>query len=249
MGGQYSRAMFYLLHRLHWPAVCEVCARWPAQPVCADCYSTFAPLQHRCPACALPMAPGLELCVRCREDDTPRWLARCVARVDYAYPWTDLVARFKFQQQPAWAHQFALWMLQAPEAQTLLRQATLLVPIPSTAERLRERGYNQAWELATALRRHSRSHARTLPDLLLRQPQSQVQHTLSAAERQANAHQSLTLHPGHRRALQHQRVLLVDDVMTTGTTLQAAAQRLREAGAHSVSAIVFARTPAPGSVE
>lgn len=249
MGGQYIRAMLHLLQCLNWPAVCEVCARWPAQPVCTDCYSTFAPLQQRCPACALPMAPGLDLCVRCSEHNTPRWLTHCVARVDYTYPWTDLVARFKFQQQPAWASQFADWILQAPEAQTLLRQATLLAPIPCTTDRLRERGYNQAWELATALRRHGRSRARTLPNLLLRQSQSQVQHTLSATERQANARQSMTLHPNHRAILQRQRVLLVDDVMTTGTTLQAAAQLLQQAGAYSVSAIVFARTPAPGSVE
>lgn len=206
-------------------------------------------MQHRCPACALPMAPGLDLCVRCREDDHPRWLERCVARFDYAYPWSDLVARFKFQQQPAWANLFAQWMLQAPDAQHLLRHSTLLVPIPATPERLRERGYNQAWELATALRRHSNSRARTQPDILQRQGTAQVQHTLSAAERQANARQSIALHPNHRATLQRQRVLLVDDVMTTGTTLQAAAQLLQQAGAHSVSAIVFARTPAPGSVE
>lgn len=241
--------MFNLLHRLNWPAVCEVCARWPAQPVCHDCHATLGPVQHRCPACALPMAPGLDLCVRCREDETPRWLEHCVARFDYAYPWSDLVARFKFQQQPAWAHLFAQWMLQAPDAQHLLRASTLLVPIPATSERLRERGYNQAWELATALRRHSASPARAQPDVLQRQGPTQVQHTLGQAQRHANAWASLVVRPQHRASLQRQRVLLVDDVMTTGATLQAAAQRLREAGAHSVSAIVFARTPAPGSVE
>jgi ComF family protein len=192
------------------------------------------------------MAPGLDGCIRCREGP-PRRLDRCVARVTYEHPWTDLIARFKFQGEPAWAGLFASLMLTVPEAEALLADTDLIAPVPISTERLRERGYNQAWELVKALRRHSPA-ARQLqawPDLLEHQALQQPQHALPRAERFDNAHRAFHLHPGHAAGVAGVRILLVDDVMTTGATLEAAAERLLDHGAASVSALVFARTPDP----
>lgn len=176
-------------------------------------------------------------------------LRHCFARVTYAYPWMDLVAQFKFQGQPAWARELARWMLDTREAQSLLDEADVLAPVPLTPMRLSERGYNQAWELTKQLRKESRTQAQAWPDLLERSDEAQLQHTLPRDQRLDNARQSLKCSTEHRHALAGKHVLLVDDVMTTGATLQAAAQVLRQAGAASVSGMVFARTPGPGSVE
>ncbi len=229
-----------------FPAVCEVCARWPAQPVCQACLDVHARALTRCPTCALPMAPGLDGCIRCREGP-PRRLERCVARVSYEHPWTDLIGRFKFQGEPAWAGLFAGLMRTAPEAEALLAGADLIAPVPISTERLRERGYNQAWELVKALRRQAPAvrQLQASPDLLEHRALQQPQHALPRAERFDNARRAFTLHPRHAAGVAGARVLLVDDVMTTGATLEAAAERLLDHGAASVSALVFARTPAP----
>ncbi len=240
--------MRLLPSRLHWPSVCAVCNRWPSRRVCEPCMERLGRAQPRCPGCALPLAPGLRQCVRCHEAPlTP--LKQCFARVTYAYPWMDLVAQFKFQGQPAWARELARWVLDTPEARALLDEADVLVPVPLTPARLRERGYNQAWELTKQLRKESRTQAQAWPDLLERSDEAQLQHTLPRDQRLDNARQSLKCATERHYALAGKRVLLVDDVMTTGATLQAAAQVLRQAGAASVCGVVFARTPAPGSME
>lgn len=167
----------------------------------------------------------------------------------YTYPWVDIVAQFKFQGQPAWARELAGWILETPEAHTLLKEVDLLVPIPLTPGRLRERGYNQAWELTKQLQVESHTQAQARPDLLERADDAQLQHTLPRDQRLDNARRALSCNTVHTIALAGRHVLLIDDVMTTGATLQAAAQVLREHGALSVSGLVFARTPAPGGME
>lgn len=237
--------MSKLLQR--WPSVCEVCARWPSAPLCTGCHQAHARLRSRCPGCALALAPGLQRCVRCTEAPTSA-LARCDARVDYHYPWTDLLARFKFQAEPAWAGLIADLMAESAATRDILQQATLLAPVPLAPQRLQDRGYNQAWEMLCQLRRLA-PQAAARPDLLRRHGGSAPLHTLPRAERLQHAAQVFQPHPTACTALAGADVVLVDDIMTTGATLQAAARALRDAGAARVSAVVFARTPAPGSLE
>jgi len=127
----------------------------------------------------------------------------------------------------------------------LLAHADLLAPIPLSASRLRERGYNQAWELIRHIKRHAPKQQNAIANLLLRTETDHLQHTLPRDERFAHARAILRANPKHRPAMQGAHVLLVDDVMTTGATLEAAAHTLLEAGAAKVSAMVFARTPPP----
>lgn len=174
----------------------------------------------------------------------------CVVAVDYAYPWDGLLARFKFRDEPGWCEPFARMMWQLPSAQQLLGLCDLIAPIPLTVQRLGERGYNQAWELvkaltgqATVARGHS---ARALPDALIRIGETADQHRLGRTERLRNLRSAFVAAPHHAPHLARAHVLLVDDVTTTGATLQTAAQALLQVGAARVSALVFARTPSDG---
>ena len=223
------------------PASCAICARWPARPVCDGCRQRHGSCLPRCPGCALPLAPGLSRCSRCAEAG-PTALSHCLARFDYAHPWSGLVARLK--RDPAWAGSLATLLAETPGLTERLEQTDLVLPIPLSPDRLRERGYNQAWELVKALRRELRQLPPAQAGLLQRRPQNRAQHELPREQRIAHAMQAYFV-GSDRARLQGKRVLLLDDVMTTGATLQSAAAVLRDAGAAEVSALVLARTPAP----
>jgi ComF family protein len=120
--------------------------------------------------------------------------------------------------------------------------AELVLPVPLSRQRLAERGYNQAWELARRVARLAGLPARA--DVLLRPLETAHQAALDRAERQRNLRRAFMVDPRQRAVLQGRRVALVDDVMTTGTTVREAAAALTRAGAASVQVWVLARTPA-----
>ena len=235
-------------HRLsnQLPSSCQVCGRWPAQPVCSACAARFAAPRRRCPCCALPLAQDAT-CGHCQTSTAPVLVQTCVAAVDYAYPWDNLVARFKFRGEPGWAGPMAALLLQNPQAVALWQTCDVVTPVPLTSARLASRGYNQAWELTKALRRAAPAEAgrdKTLADALLRLGEVPDQHSLTREQRLRNLQGIFLAHPLRCPQLAQARVLLVDDVRTTGATLHSAAHALLQAGAQAVHALVFARTAA-----
>jgi ComF family protein len=217
------------------PSRCAVCGAWPARPLCDGCITRFTPRRHRCRRCALPLPDGVAVCGGCLREPPP--LEACFAAVAYAYPWSGLVARFKFSGQPGWAQAFAARMRAIPGLDAELRQTDLLLPMPLAPRRLAERGFNQALLLARGLDR-----SRTQSQLLLRLRDTESQTALDRKARQANVGGAFGLEPLRAQELRGASVLLVDDVMTSGASLHAAASALRQAGASRVSAVVFART-------
>ena len=117
----------------------------------------------------------------------------------------------------------------------------LLLSVPLSRERLRERGYNQSWELARRLGRSLRIDA--TPALLQRGRDTAHQIGMTRHERERNLRDAFWIDPARRATLQGRHVALVDDVFTTGATAHAAAVALRRAGAARVDVWVIARTP------
>lgn len=222
----------------HIASQCAVCHAWPARPVCEACITRFAQPEPRCRTCALPLPAGLDQCGACVRQPPP--LARCVAAVPYGYPWSACLARLKFQQSPGWAHALGLLLRSAPWAEPALDQADRVVPMPLSTERLRERGFNQALELA-----HCLAPGKTDARLLLRLRHTQPQSTLGRADRLRNVAGAFAVDPLRTAPLRGRRVVLVDDTMTSGATVFSAARALRDAGAAEVTALVVARTDAP----
>lgn len=158
-----------------------------------------------------------------------------------------MLTQLKFHGHTGWAAFFAKQWLADPQVAQLLGElssADWMLPMPLSHQRLAERGFNQAWELARALHRRSGTAARLDARLLLRVRDAPPQTQLQRAERLSNLQGAFAADPLRTAELAGTQVLLIDDVMTTGASLSTAALALLRAGARSVSALVVARTPA-----
>lgn len=164
-------------------------------------------------------------------------LNACLTAVDYGYPWVDALAEFKFRADPGWAPALATLLRSTPWVEPALEDADWLVPIPLSSERMRERGFNQSALLAWHL-----SPEKTNTSLLLRVRSTTAQSSLSREQRWRNMEGVFAAEPSRTHQLNGRHVVLVDDVMTTGATLHAAAKALRQAGARRITAVVVART-------
>jgi ComF family protein len=232
---------------------CAVCRSWPARQVCQPCVARFAAVQLRCVSCALGLPADLSmglrtgppLCGECVRQRPP--LDSTLAAVPYAYPWSTLISGYKFGEQHGWAGFFAALLLETPgvlQAFGELGAQDWVLPVPLSAQRLQTRGFNQAWALATALARQSSTSAQADAQLLLRVRHTRPQSQLKREARLANVKDAFQVDPLRVAELRGRRVLLVDDVMTSGASLYTAAQALRDAGVAHITAVVLARTAA-----
>ncbi|MFN7856417.1 MAG: phosphoribosyltransferase family protein [Acidovorax sp.] len=219
----------------HVPGACAVCHAWPSRRICDACAARFAQPTARCARCALRVPTGVDVCGACLR--TPPLADACLAAVDYAYPWADALADFKFRGDPGWARALATLVRSTPWVEPALEAADRVLPVPLSADRLRVRGFNQSALLAREL-----APRKTDTGTLLRLHSTHAQSGLPRAERLRNLSGAFVVEPSRAATLCGQRVALVDDVMTTGATLHAATQALREAGVAHVTTIVLART-------
>ena len=229
-----------------WPGLCAVCRAWGAGRVCAECLTRFAPPVPRCGRCALPVAAGVLVCGACLAAPPP--FDAAFARVDYAYPWDSLIPAFKFHAAldlaPVFAEAIVEAIVEACAGRDAGEAPAVVVPVPLSAARLRERGYNQAWELARRIARRLRCAADA--HLLLRIRDTPHQLALPPEERAGNVRGAFAVEPRRLGEVRGRTIAVVDDVMTTGSTLAEIARVLKGAGAERVEAWVFARTPRPG---
>ena len=226
------------LARWLWPPRCLVCrARGVGTlDLCHACMTGLPWLEQACRSCAIPLTAP-QRCGHCLQRPPP--LAETHAACLYGAPLDRLLPRFKFHHDLAAGRLLSQLMAHAfrslPGAWP---QPAALLPIPLHPRRLRQRGYDQALELARPLAR-----ALGLPLLdhaLQRVRNTTPQSRLQAIERQRNLKDAFRV---ERNATLPAHVVLVDDVMTTGATLHAAATALHLAGVPRVDAWVCARVP------
>ena len=231
--------------RWRLPSQCAVCHQWGDERVCGDCLLRFALPVSRCSRCALDVPPGVPVCGACLADPPP--FEHSLAALDYTFPWDGLITRFKFHDGLDLAPVFVRRMLAAHAADRAAHphtpQPTWLLPVPLSAERARERGYNQAWELARGLARALRCRADAT--LLLRVKDTAHQLALPLERRAANVRGAFAVEPRRRDELRGHVVAIVDDVMTSGATAAEISRVLLQAGAAQVHVWMLARTPRP----
>ena len=201
--------------------------------VCQNCAHLLAHASARCSRCAGP-PPIAGICPNCLREPPP--FDEVVTAFDYRFPVDRLVRRFKFAGDFAVGAYLGDALAEAAAAQD---RPDLLVSVPSSSRRLRERGFDPALLLARRVRRHL---GLRLDAMALAKPRHAPPQTgLDRAGRRDNLRGAFAV----RRPLRGLSVAVVDDVMTTGETLRAIAGELRSAGAGRVAGWVVARTPEP----
>lgn len=227
---------------MRWPAVyraalavglapaCRLCLApgFGGLALCADCLADLPWLGRTCPRCALPLTDG-SVCGQCLRRPPPYSAAWCALAYDYPLHW--LIRRFKFAQELRLLPTLAALMAEALPSATPL---DALVPVPMHWRRRVFRGHNHSTLLARWLARLR--GIRVMP-ALRRRVHTVPQLGLSARARRRNLRGAIV----RRRGVEGLRLCLVDDVMTTGTTLETCARVLRAAGAAEVQVVVLAR--------
>jgi ComF family protein len=218
-----------------FPPRCLLCGAPGAEnrDLCDGCAADLPRNRVCCARCALPLKTAAALCGECIKREPP--FAATFAPFEYAHPLDLLLVRLKFSRNLAAGRVLVQLALDAlAECEVSVPQA--IVPVPLHRDRLRERGYNQALELARPL---AAALGVPMRELLVRRRATTPQSDLDAAVRRRNVRGAFD--PIAEELPAH--VALVDDVMTTGTTIRECARVLRRAGVDRVDVWVIARAP------
>lgn len=230
------------------PPVCVSCREPVSEPhtLCAACWAKLGWIDRPfCARCGLPfdyaaLTPGPVECAPCLA--RPPAFAKARAALRYEPASRELVLAFKHADRTQNAPAFAAWMARA--GAELLDGADLIVPVPLHWTRLIARRFNQAALLARGLSKRTRIPFD--PRLLVRTRRTRTQGDLMRSQRMRNVRGAFAVRANGRSKLKGRTIVLVDDVMTTGATLEACAKALRRAGAKEVRVLALARVVRPG---
>lgn len=238
---------------LSWKTAFSPLERFLYPPVCAGCAGAVGLANALCPSCWTGLAfierPFCEiLCLPFPHDEGPGALsplaiaenppfARLRAAVIHRDLGAKLVSLLKYSDRSDLAGLMAAWMLRA--GGELLADVDVVVPVPLHRTRLMRRRFNQSADLARRVAAGAKLPYRPLA--LARVKATRPQVGLGGAARRRNLQGAFAVNERGKREIEGRRVLLVDDVYTTGTTVSAAARALKRAGAREVEVLTFSR--------
>ncbi|WP_246333151.1 ComF family protein [Aureimonas mangrovi] len=231
------------VERFFYPPVCAGCqsAVGQASALCARCWSGLVFIERPfCEILGTPFAHEMgEGAVSPAAIAEPPPFARARAAVIHHDLAARLVSALKYSDRTELAVLMSRWMLRA--GMELLADAEAIVPVPLHRGRLFRRRFNQAAELSRAIAKASGVPYRPLA--LQRVKATRTQVGLGAEARRRNVRGAFAVQPERRGEIEGRRVLLVDDVFTTGSTIASASRALRRAGAREVDVLTFSRAP------
>lgn len=223
------------------PPRCLACGEstWTANSLCSACWPKLRFIdQPMCDACGLPLEYGAGvhlLCGGCMAARPP--FSRARAAVVYDDGSSRLILGYKNGDRTDAVPVFARWMVRA--GRDLVDDADVLVPVPLHWTRLLARRFNQAALLAHAIGRQT--DVGVAPDALIRRRRTKKMGTLGARARARSVAGAFAMRPGAARRIEGRRVVLIDDVLTTGSTAANCTRVLLAAGAARVDVLALAR--------
>ena len=223
------------MFRFLYPAHCLLCSGEGARgrDICGSCFGELPWNRRPCPRCAAPLPPDAEdrLCGNCLKS-LPAW-DEAKSPLTYAYPVDRLIQRFKFDGDLPVGRLLAELLADYLAAGS--EKPDYLVPVPLHPSRLKERGFNQAAELARPVSKKLKIPLRL--DVCQRVRATDVQSKLDASERKKNLRDAFAV----KQSVDGKHIAILDDVVTTGTTVEALTRALKDAGAAKVSVWSVAR--------
>jgi ComF family protein len=203
-------------------SACEATITWVASPLCPTCGRVFSARE------------GTDhLCGPCQTEPPPFTRARAAALYEEEGPAGQAIKRFKYSRRQDLLPVMSYW-LQRPLCLELVAQADLLAPVPLHPSRLRQRGFNQALLMAQAF-----PGVQLERELLTRVRPTPPQTGLNPKERRENVKAAFAV--PRPELVKGKKILLIDDVFTTGATVKECAWALRRAGAREVNVLTVAR--------
>ncbi len=230
------RPLYGQIVDLLFPPRCVSCGKVGSW-FCPTCAQAVIPIKPPiCIRCGRPVDPGVSMCSRCTAD-TQQALRFVRAAAVYADPLRSAIHCLKYEHRPELGSllgRYLVTVLRQDDVRNRMGAIDAIVPVPLHPKRLIERGYNQSELLATELAR--RTGLSVQPGWLSRCRETHTQTKLSRAERQLNVAGAFQAAPDVRG----QRILIVDDVYTTGATMNACALAIKDAGGSDVCAVALA---------
>jgi ComF family protein len=223
------------------PPTCILCQQRAQQPldICLPCYGDLPWLKPGCPCCATPQTDRVTACGKCQQDPPP--FTRALALFHYEPPITQLLLGLKFHSHLLYARVLGEIMAKQITQHWYKQKALpqILIPMPLHRQRLTQRGFNQALELARPIAKICK-----IPlDIkhCLRPKATLAQAQLKAAARKKNMQNAFTTNP----YFAGKHVAILDDIMTTGLSLRSLALSLQQAGAQRIDVWCVARAFKP----
>ena len=199
--------------------------------VCSACQSWLSPIQ-RCPRCGLPSVTATDVCGHCLHSSPPWQRLFCIG--DYQFPLSHTIHQFKYQRQFWQARHLA-----ARLAQQIQHPAPLITSVPLHWRRQWYRGFNQSELLAQGLAKQLGCHFS--PTIFARRLATPAQQSLTKQQREHNLKAAFQI----KQLPEHSHIAIVDDVVTTGSTMRQLCYLLLEVGIERIDIYCLCRTPEP----
>ncbi|MDY0094318.1 MAG: ComF family protein [Candidatus Vecturithrix sp.] len=241
-------AWFHALLDFIFPARCVYCHRFLGDDrvliFCRSCWQTMPVITTpACPHCGAPFSSSATfrdtpdfLCGMCRK--SPPYFDRAFSAAYYAGVMKEAILQFKFQQKVGLGEPLARELIAQTSNRMNLRDYDLILPVPLHKTHQKQRGYNQAAILATYLARHY--HISLLLNNLIRIREVKAQAQIKGRQaRKDNVKNAFCVKDPEK--IDKQRVILVDDVFTTGATVNECSKMLKQAGAQTVCVLTLSR--------
>lgn len=224
------------------PTVCMVCENTQSKLLCANCLTKIKERgyiqKYLCAICGIPIAPHQSICKACLVDPPNYDSTFYIDSYDGVLQ--NAMHALKYQQRLACAVGFAYLWNQSAKILDSENSIDFLLPVPLSQQKLAARGFNQSWEIAKNL--CLAQQIQRVPNALLRIDNGASQVGRNKANRKKAVHDQFYINRDWLRCFENKRIVLFDDVMTTGATINSIASLLKNHGAKHVSAWLILRT-------